>query len=48
MERKAREASSAKDSSEVNGVFQERDDEGRLGTLEAAVKWRRGGGEVRG
>lgn len=44
MERKAREASSAKDSSEVNGVFQERDQEGRLGTLEGAVKWRKGGG----
>lgn len=29
---------SAKDSLEVNGVFQERSDEGRLGTLEGAVK----------
>lgn len=40
-ERKARKALSAKDSPEVNGVFQERNEEGRLGTLEGAVKWGR-------
>lgn len=37
---------SAKDSLKVNGVFQERNDEGRLGTLEGAVKCVCGGGVV--